>query len=248
MTFRTLIAICATVLAPTITTLAPTFATADSLTDDQVKQLALEAILENPEIIMQAVALLEQQQQAAQNAAAAAVLSDRREILENDPNAPVLANPDGDVTIVEFFDYNCPYCRRATPQVDEVVATDNGVRLVYREWPILGEGSVFAARAALASRKQDLYEPFHVAMMSMEGRANEQTVLQVARDIGLDIAQLRADMDDSAIDAHIQTSMDLAQALGFSGTPSFVVGDQLVPGFVEADVLQEAVEQTRAAN
>lgn len=241
MKIRALIAICAAALLPTL-------ATADTFTDEKVKQLALEAILENPEIIMQAVALLEQRDQDAQRAAANAVLTDQRDLLENDPNAPVLANPIGDVTIVEFFDYNCPYCRRATPQVDEVVAADSGVRLVYREWPILGEGSVFAARAALASRKQDLYEPFHVAMMSMQGRANEQTVLKIAMDVGLDIAQLRADMDDPLIDQHIQTSMELAQALGFSGTPSFVIGDQLVPGFVEADVLLDAVGQTRTSD
>lgn len=241
MKIRTLFAVCATAIIPAI-------ATADTLSDDQIKQLALEAILENPQIVMQAVALLDQQQQDAQQAAAAAVLSDQRDLLENDPNAPVLANPDGDVTVIEFFDYNCPYCRRATPQVDQVVAADSGVRLVYREWPILGEGSVFAARAALAARNQDLYEPFHVALMSMEDRANESTVIQVAREVGLDIPQLRADMNDPEIDAHIQTSMELAQALGFSGTPSFVVGDQLVPGFVEADILLDAVGQARATD
>ena len=241
MKIRNLIAICATAFLPTLVS-------ADTLTYEQIKQLALEAILENPEIIMEAVALLDQKEQDAQRAAANAVLTDQRDILVNDPNAPVLANPNGDVTIVEFFDYNCPYCRRATPQVDEVVAADSGVRLVYREWPILGEGSVFAARAALASRKQGLYEPFHVAMMSMQGRANEQSVLKIALDVGLDIAQLRADMDDPLIDQHIQTSMELAQALGFSGTPSFVIGDQLVPGFVEADVLLDAVGQTRTSD
>lgn len=225
--------------------IVPAVSFADELSDEKIKALVYEAILENPEIIMEAVALLEQQQAAAQQSAAAAILSDRRDLLEKDPNAPVLANPDGDVTVVEFFDYNCPYCRRAMPQVDAVVAQDAGVRLVYREWPILGEGSVFAARAALAARNQGKYEELHVAMMEMQGRANEQTVLQAARTIDLNIEQLRQDMNAPEVDAHIQTSMELAQALGFSGTPSFVVGDELVPGFVEASVLLEQIAAAR---
>lgn len=225
----------------------PNISLADELSDAEIKALVYEAILENPQIIMEAVALLEQQQIDAQQSAAAAVLSDRRDLLEQDPNAPVLANPDGDVTIVEFFDYNCPYCRQAMPQVDAVVAQDQGVRLVYREWPILGEGSVFAAKAALAAREQGKYEELHVAMMGMQGRANEGSVLSAARDIGLDIDKLRVDMEAPEVNDHIQASMELARALGFSGTPSFVVGDELVPGFVEADVLLEQVSAMREA-
>lgn len=225
----------------------PNISLADELSDADIKALVYEAILENPQIIMEAVALLEQQQIDEQQSAAAAVLSDRRDVLEQDPNAPVLANPDGDVTIVEFFDYNCPYCRQAMPQVDTVVARDQGVRLVYREWPILGEGSVFAAKAALAARVQGKYEELHVAMMGMQGRANEGSVLSAARDIGLDIDKLRADMEAPEVNDHIQTSMELARALGFSGTPSFVIGDELVPGFVEADVLLEQVSAMREA-
>ncbi len=223
----------------------PTIGGAHEMSDSELKQFVYEAILENPNIIIEAIALLEQQENEAQAAATADVLSNQRALLEEDPNAPVLANLDGDVTIVEFFDYNCPYCRQAMPQVDAVVAQDQGVRLVYREWPILGEGSVFAAKAALAAREQGKYEELHVAMMGMQGRATEPSVLSVARDIGLDIDKLRADMEAPEVNEHIQTSMELARALGFSGTPSFVVGDELVPGFVEADVLLEQVLTVR---
>ncbi len=227
--------------------LLPMSAASDELSEDRMKQLVYEAILENPQIIMDAVRLLEERQQRDQNAAAAVMLDTERDRLEQDPNAIVLGNPEGDVTVVEFFDYNCPYCRRVMPQVDALVAQDPNVRLVYREWPILGEGSVFAARAALAARKQDKYEEFHVAMMGMEGRAVEASVLRIARSVGLDIDQLRRDMDAPEVDEHIQTSMELTRALGFNGTPSFVIGDALIPGFVEADVLIQQVEAARSA-
>jgi protein-disulfide isomerase len=227
--------------------LIPLSAYADDKSDERIKELVYEAILENPQIIMEAVRLLEERQQQDQTAAAATVLKAERDRLEQDPNAIVLANPDGDVTVVEFFDYNCPYCRRVMPQVDALVEQDANVRLVYREWPILGEGSVFAARAALAAREQGKYEEFHVAMMRMQGRAEEASVLRIARDVGLDIDQLRRDMDAPEVDEHIQTSMELTRALGFNGTPSFVIGDALIPGFVEADVLIEQVAAVREA-
>ena len=174
------------------------------------------------------------------------VLRDQRDLLENDPNATVLGNPDGDVTVVEFLDYNCAFCRRAMPEVEEMIERDPNVRVVYREWPILGEGSVFAARAALASRNQGLYEPFHIAMMSLNERAEEASVLRVAREVGLDVDQLLIDMEAAEVEEHIQTSMELTRALGFNGTPSFVIGNELVRGYVEADVLVDQVETTRS--
>lgn len=229
------------------TVLVPSVSVAQTLSDARIKELVYEAILENPAIIMEAVRLLEERQQQDQQAAATAVLSNERDRLERDPNAIVLGNPNGDVTVVEFFDYNCPYCRRVMPQVEALIEADPNVRLVYREWPILGDGSVFAARAALAARKQDKYQVFHEAMMGMSGRAEEASVLRIAREVGLDIGQLRQDMQAPEVDEHIRTSIDLTRALGFNGTPSFVIGEALVPGFVEADVLADYVNATRAA-
>ncbi|WP_298498496.1 DsbA family protein [uncultured Maritimibacter sp.] len=227
-------------------TLGPFQSTAQDLTEERIKELALQAIRENPQIIMEAVQLLEAEQAAAQADAQAEVLKNQRELLERDPNAPVLGNPDGDVTVVEFFDYNCPYCKRAMAEVQGLIAADPNVRLVYREWPILGEGSVFAAKAALAAREQGKYEEFHWALMGMQGRAEEASVLRVAEDIGLDVERLRADMDAPEIQEHIATSMRLTQALGFNGTPSFVIGDNLIPGFVEEEHLRSAVDDTRS--
>ena len=226
----------------------PFMAAADELTEDRIKELVLEAIRENPGIVFEAAQLFEEQQQANQALVAAQVLATEREALERDPYAPVLGNPDGDVTVVEFFDYNCPYCRRVKPHMEALLAADPNVRVVYREWPILGEGSVFAARAALASRNQGKYEEFHWAMMELSGRAEEASVMRAAEDIGLDVVQLRRDMNAPEIDEHIATSMRLSRAMGFSGTPSFVIGDSLAPGLIDADQMISLVNQARANN
>ena len=225
----------------------PLASAAQEPSDERIKELALQAIRENPQIIIEAIQSLEADQAAAQSQAQSDVLTNQRDLLERDPNAPVLGNPDGDVTVVEFFDYNCPYCRRAMAEVEGLVEDDENVRLVYRERPILGEGSVFAARAALASREQGKYEEFHLALMGMQGRAEEASVMRIAEEIGLDVEKLRADMAAPEVDEHIATSRRLTQALGFNGTPSFVIGDNLVPGFVEQEQLGALVEQVRSA-
>lgn len=240
---KTLLASIATAFA----LLGPTVAPADDLSEARIKELVYEAIRENPGIVMEAVEILQQQEAEQQANAAAEVLSTQRDLLENDPNAPVIGNPEGDVTMVEFFDYNCPYCKRAANEVKALMAEDSNIRVVYREWPILGEGSVFAARAALASRNQGKYEAFHWALMDLKGRAEEASILRVAEEVGLDVDQLWEDMDSPEIEEHIATSMALTQALGFTGTPAFVIGEALVPGFVEKAQLETLVEQARDA-
>lgn len=234
------------VLAISMSLALPFTALADGLDEGRIRELVLETIRANPEIVMEAVAILERKQAEAENNALADILSAIRDRLEDDANAPVLGNPEGDVTVVEFFDYNCPYCRRAMEPVQGLLEADPNVRLIYREWPILGEGSVFAARAALAARKQGKYDEFHWALMAMNGRANEANVLRVASEIGLDVEQLRSDMEGSEIDEHIRNSAELAQALGFNGTPSFVIGNELAPGLVQQPQLMKMVASARA--
>lgn len=234
-------------LITTMLLFVPLTATAQDagLTEDRVRELVRETLLANPEILMEAIAVLEERAEQDRVTASADVIAAQRQLLERDPNAPVLANAEGDVTIVEFFDYNCPYCRRVVPAVEGLIEADPGIRLVYREWPILGEGSVFAARAALAARQQGLYAEFHAAMMGMNGRAEERSVLIIAEEIGLDIDQLRADMEAPEVAEHIETSMRLAELLGITGTPTFILGNNLVPGAVEQDVLQRLVDEVR---
>ena len=217
-------------------------APAQQMTNEQVKQLALEAILENPQIIMQAVAILEQRERERAASGANTV----RLQLEQDPNSPNLGNPDGDVTVIEFFDYNCPYCRKAGQTVQELLASDANVRVIYREWPILGEDSVFASRAALAARAQGKYEEFHWALMNGEGRASEASILKLARHLGLDVEKLQADMTSPAVEAHIAQSNALARTLGFTGTPAFIVGDRTAPGMLSTDEITAMVAEARA--
>ena len=215
-----------------------------SLTKADIKALALEAIRENPEIVEEAVQLLREREEEARLAAVQRVLTEERDALERDPDAPVIGNPDGDVTVVEFFDYNCPYCKRAKPEIEGLLAADSGVRFVMREWPILGQGSLFAAKAALAAREQGRYEEMHWALMALP-RAEEDSVMRAAADLGLDLDRLREDMEAPAIVSHFERSNELTQALGFSGTPSFVIGDQLLPGLVPQAELEAAVDATR---
>jgi len=214
---------------------------AQNMTENQVKKLALDAILENPEIIMQAVAILQQREKDRAASGANTV----RLQLESDPNAPNLGNPEGDVTVVEFFDYNCPYCRSAGETMQALLAADANVRVIYREWPILGDDSVIAARAALAAREQGKYEAFHWALMNGEGRVTEAVIFKVARDLGMDIAQLEADMVSPAVEAHIALSNALAQQLGFTGTPAFIVGDKTAPGMLSFDEITILVAEAR---
>lgn len=223
-------------------------ATAHELNPDEVKDLALEAILENPEIIMQAVALLEQRNQIEQAEAAAAALNEHRAVMEQNDNAPVLGNPDGDVTLVEFFDYNCPYCRRAGDALRDVLAEDANLRVVYWEIPILGEESVIAARASLAARAQGKYEEMHWAMMGLESRVNAETAIAVAAELGMDTDKLQADMFSAEVETHLAASMQLAQDLGITGTPAFVIGSQLIPGVMDAGQMRELIAAERAAN
>ena len=219
---------------------------AQDLTDARIKELALQAILENPQIVMDAVALLDEARSAQQAEMQAQTLAQQRDLLENDPNAPFMGDADASTVIVEFFDYNCPYCKRAAVDVKALLAADSDVRVVYREWPILGEGSVLAARAALAARAQGKYEAMHWALMDLQGRAEEASILAAARSVDLDIEQLIADMESDAVNEHLLASQRLAQGLGFTGTPAFVIGDALVPGAVSLDELQELVADARA--
>lgn len=222
-------------------------AQADGLTEDQVRELVLDTIRENPEIIREAITLLQEREEQSQANRIVSVLRDNRELIERDPGAPVLGNPEGDVTLVEFFDYNCPYCRRVAGDVKKLIEQDDNIRLVYREWPILGEGSVFAARAALASRQQGKYEEMHWALMSLK-RADEKSVLEAAARLGLDLDKLKADMRSAEIDKHINISNQLTQALGITGTPSFTIGDSLIAGAVPLAQLQKAVADQRTTN
>lgn len=161
------------------------------------------------------------------------------------PDLPVMGNPRGDAVLVEFSDYNCGFCRKAAPEVAAVLKADPGIKLVVHEIPIFGEGSQYAARAALAARAQGKYPQFHRALMGMRGKAEEASVLRVAREVGLDVARLQRDMDAPEISARIEASLQLADEIGLVGTPSFIAGDRAVFGFLPRDELAGLVAEAR---
>ena len=216
-------------------------AIAQEISDDRIKKLAIEAILENPQVIMEAVAILKKRESDQATSGTKPI----RLKLESDPGSPNLGNINGDVTVIEFFDYNCGYCRQAGKIIQALIASDPNIRIIFREWPVLGEGSTFAARAVLASAEQGKYEEFHWALMNGKVRVTKAVVMKVARDLGLDIAKLEADMVSQTVDLHLEQSNMLAQNLGFTGTPAFIVGNEKVPGMISFNQISELVAEAR---
>lgn len=168
-----------------------------------------------------------------------------RTAIERDPTAPVLGNPKGDITLTEFFDYNCPFCKKMVGTVQKLIAADPGLRVVFREWPVFGEGSDFAARVSLASRNQGKYWQTHSALMAMKGRAEQATVMRVVRQLGLDEARLKADMNSDPVNEHIANSFELADHMSLAGTPTFIAGDEARFGDQTVADLQALVATAR---
>ena len=218
----------------------------DPAEEEAIRELVRDYLLDNPEVIMEAVQIYRQRQQAEEEERARQNLVSQREELEQDPDAPVIGNPDGDVVIVEFFDYRCPYCTRVAEDLRQAVAEDGNIRLVMKEFPILGPDSVVAARMALAAVKQDKYEELHFALMTAGGQLDETLAFSIASHIGLDMEQLRRDMEAPEINEMLERNFALAQALQINGTPAFVIGEEIVRGAIDRQGLQRIVGQTRA--
>jgi protein-disulfide isomerase len=204
-------------------------------------------LLNNPEVIVESLRLLETRKRTSAEAEVNAALAAREAEILRDPDSPVGGNPDGDVTLVEFADYNCPYCRRVAPTIVEAEAADPQLRIVYKEIPILGPNSVFAAKAALAARQQGKYLDFHRTLMNVRGVAAEGLVLAMAKKVGLDVEKLKTDMEAPSIQAAIDRNLALARALGINGTPSFVIGDKIVSGAIDLKRIQRLIASARAA-
>jgi protein-disulfide isomerase len=203
-------------------------------------------IRNNPEVIIDALRAYDQEQKRLASVAARQRMADRRQELERDAGDFVGGNPDGDISLIEFFDYRCPYCKRVLPQMVELRKSDKKLRIVYKEFPILGPDSVIASRAAIASRAQGKYQAFHDAMMASRGKLTEAAVLQIAAEVGLDVERLLNDMQAPEVGDIIARNFSLAQALGITGTPSFVIGDNLVRGAVNGAELKRRIAEARS--
>lgn len=215
---------------------------------EEFAQRVYEAILANPQIVFEAIDIAREQEAAEKAAERKDLIQKLSPMLVEDPNAIVLGNPDGDVTVVEFYDYNCPYCKKASPEVKALIAADENVRVVMREFPVLGPTSDEAARVALASHAQGRFEDVHHALMDHKERLKEGDALRIAEDLGLNMGLLEQDMEVEDIDRHIDISKEIARILGINGTPSFVIGTEIVPGLADVDRLQGLVDAVRDGN
>jgi protein-disulfide isomerase len=205
-------------------------------------------ILNHPEVLIESLQRAKtKQQERSVELKKSKIIGFRKDLLE-DPNAPILGNPAGDVTLVEFFDYQCPYCHQVEPWLQTLIKEDPGVRIVQKEFPILGPGSVYAAHAAVAAQKQGKHTQFHNALMAKkvrEGDLNETIVLQVAEAVGLDIGRLKVDMDSHEVKDEIRRTAEIAKALELSGTPAFIAGTRLVPGATDLATFKLMIEDAR---
>lgn len=206
-------------------------------------------LLENPEVIMEAVALLEERQAAEKAQNDMALVKANTSDLFNDDHSWVGGNPDGDITLVEFLDYRCGYCRRAFPEVQTLVESDGNIRLVVKEFPILGEESLLASRFAIAAKQvagDDAYEALHDTLMTFNGALSETTLKRMAETLGLDAQSILDHMESPDVTRVIAANHQLAQRLDISGTPSFVMGDQMLRGYLPLEDMQRVAARIRS--
>ena len=211
----------------------------------EIERLVHDYLVKNPEVLVEAMTELRVRQQQAERDDLRKALVQHRVALLNDPQAPVAGNPAGDVTVVEFFDYSCPYCKSVEDDLKALLKGDDKIKLVLKEFPVLGQGSMLAARAALASRNQGKYPAFHEALMTNRGQFTEESLMRVAKSAGLDTDRLKTDMETPAIEAALAANGALAEALNIRGTPAFVIGDQLFPGVMDLKSMKKAVAELR---
>ncbi len=206
----------------------------------EIREMIEEYILNNPELLRDTLTALAAREEAQRKQLAFG-------LVRLDAKDPALGNPDADVTIYEFSDYNCGYCKRLFTTLQEVLEEDKNVRLVLKEFPILAESSVYAAQTALAIDKQGKFQPFHIGLMNARGRLDERLIDRVAEQAGANMAQLAIDRESPEILTILQANQQAAQALDIRGTPALIIGDNLVPGAISKDEIFTLINQARTA-
>lgn len=230
----------------------PSLAWGQALSPEQKKQvedIVRQYLLKNPEVLVEAINNLRTKEEAEEAKGIGDAIAKRRDAIERDPASPVGGNAKGDVTLVEFFDYRCGYCKRVHGTVQSVLKSDGNVRFVYKELPVLGPESMFASRAAIAAFKiaPDKYVALHNRLMALSARAiNEETVMAEVKAVGLTPEAVRQKMQDPSVLKEIERNQELAESLRIRGTPSFVVGDILIPGETDEESLKQAIAAARA--
>lgn len=226
---------------------------ADKLSDAQraqVQEIVRQMLKDHPEMVLEAIDALEAKEAKEKQdieAKAQEALKSKTAELTRDADDGVAGNPKGDVTLVEFFDYRCGYCKSMVDRIADIVKADGHIRVVYKEFPILGPNSIVASKAAIASMHQGKYLPFHDALMASKGNLDEAAIYGLAKDAGLDVERLKHDMTDPAIDKLVAKNKDLAKVLDIDGTPGFIIGQQIIRGASDEATLKQAIAQARAS-
>ena len=214
--------------------------------EQAIRELVRDYLVDNPEVLVEALQVYQQRQREEAAERQRQAVADNQDQLSGDQSSPAIGNPEGDVVVVEFFDYKCGYCRSVAEQLRQTVEQDGNIRLVMKEFPILSAESRLAARAALAAAKQDGYEDFHFTLMKTPGTLNRANLRKIAEQSGLDADQLDRDMQDPEVDAELRRTYELAKALQINGTPAFVIGDQVIPGAIDMPTFRNLVAEQRA--
>jgi protein-disulfide isomerase len=215
----------------------------------EIEGIVKDYLMAHPEVLQEVMDALDKHQKEADADKARATIRDNKATIFDSAHQVVLGNPQGSVTMVEFFDYNCGFCKRAMPDMLDLLKTNSDLKFVLKEFPVLGEGSVEAARVAVAARMQDAsgkkYIEFHQKLLGGRGPADKARALAVAKDVGFDIARIEKDMTSDEVKKTIDENMKLADALGVNGTPSYVIGDEVIVGAVGLDTLKEKIKAGR---
>ena len=215
----------------------------------EIEKIIKDYLLKHPEVLQEAMAELEKRQAVAEAEKARSAVKNHSEAIFNSPRQVTLGNLQGDVTFVEFFDYNCGYCKRALDDMNALMAKDPKLKVVLKEFPVLGPGSVEAARVAVAVRMQDKtgkkYMDFHQKLLSGRGQADKARAVAVAKEAGLDMARIERDLTSDEVRQTLEESLKLAEKLGLNGTPSYVIGSNVVIGAVGLDKLKESINTAR---
>ena len=214
----------------------------------KIQKIIADYLKAHPEVIIDALQEYQKKQDAMKADMARQTIAAAKDELLNDATNPVGGNPKGDVTVVEFFDYRCPYCKAVEGDLQKAISADGNVRVIYKEFPILGPESIVASRAALAAVAQGKYQPFHDKLLAYKGNLDDAAIYSIAGDAGLDVKKLKADMEKPEIKEQIGRNYHLADKLNIQGTPAFIIGDILLPGASSADDLAAAFKHARSSS
>ena len=218
------------------------------VTRDQIPALVKDALVNNPDILNEAIKKLQEKQEEDAKAQAREAIGKNKDALFSNADSPVVGNASGDVTIVEFFDYHCGYCKQLFPSISQLLDEDKKIRVIFKEFPVLSEDSVTASRAALAISRiaKDKYFAFHSELMSASGKFDEKAIGAIAKKLDIDMTKLKAEMAKPEIAAMLDKNRELGEALGVHGTPAIVIGNDLFPGAMPYADLKKAVETARS--